>query len=661
MYNTSAGRTRIVQDTLNSPRMQRIQCPLICLILLVLIPILLPPTSSAWAAELTAPQVAVKLKDGTAVKGTFAATKFKFLTRYGQVEVASIDITSYVDGILMLSDKSTLKGSFAEDTILKIITAHGEISAAIKDVVVIGTEIEPQPPAIIAPPQSPKVEAKDGRGVVSGTVVDIFGKPLPGVVVHIKGTQFRAITGNDGAYSCEYVPGKFEMLYEREGYFPTERQREVGGAANFPAEMVALIRIPPGKGLYATSAGQYMLVAEINPRINTAKVKGGEGSWNREYARYHSITGQPTLLIEAGVCVFISGQANKMQLLRVDDKGVFFKTEFGTAPGAPKTGFAKVVEHKDITVGEGCIIYEATLTPGDYVFAGLPEHHEFEIGSPDTIASPFYYFRVVDKASVKPDNANTQAPVDTPAPETPAGAQDLLQKAIDAHGGAEKLAAATSITFTSRVTEINGPIHTVQSTYDLAGGSMREVWTRTVLGFKNETTFVVSPAGAWVLKDDKVSPMDAALIASFKGKLQVMRAMLFSLPADQYIPIDGQRDATGNPASALKVKIDDSTDLILLLDPKTSLVYEQQLIIKQDNRIVHDAVRLGAFREFDGVKMATSQYVRRDGRGYTETVIQEVKLGGNVDQELFQEPTTESKTQQPPANQKSTGVKLRLK
>ena len=264
-------------------------------------------------------------------------------------------------------------------------------------------------------------------------------------------------------------------------------------------------------------------------------------------------------------------------------------------------------------------------------------------GVPLSVSMPVVDGNVVAKEANQPPLAITPSSQQQGAVAellvVPSPVKSVLQSAIDAHGGVEKLAAATSITFTSRVTEINGPIHTVQSTYDLASDSLREVWTRTVLGFKNETTFIISPAAAWIIKDGKVSPMDATRSTNFKNKIRMMRATFFNLPADQYIPIDGQCDSRGNPASSMKVKIDDNTDLILLFDPKTSLVYEQQMTVKQGNRIAHITIRLAALREFDGVKMATSQYTLHDGKGYTETVIQKVKIGGKIDKEIFQKPS----------------------
>jgi TPR repeat protein len=102
------------------------------------------PLVGEKASDHPAPQIAIKLKDGTAVKGTFAPTKFKFITRYGQVEVSSSDIISYADGLLTLSDKSTLKGTFVEGSPLKVLTAHGELSTALNDIVGISTELVAQ-------------------------------------------------------------------------------------------------------------------------------------------------------------------------------------------------------------------------------------------------------------------------------------------------------------------------------------------------------------------------------------------------------------------------------------------------------------------------------------------------------------------------------------
>lgn len=57
---------------------------------------------------------------------------------------------------------------------------------------------------------------------VSGLVVDQAGQPLPGVYVLIKDSQSGTITGSDGLYTLEGVPGNAVLVYSFIGFIPQE-------------------------------------------------------------------------------------------------------------------------------------------------------------------------------------------------------------------------------------------------------------------------------------------------------------------------------------------------------------------------------------------------------------------------------------------------------
>ena len=379
----------------------------------------------ARAADQREPELSITLKDGTSVRGTLGTAKLSFVTRYGVVDVAGNDIGSYADGLLTLSDGSTLKGSFKEDTVVKVMTSRGELSAAIKDVLTIGSAAAPQPtqPAQAAPAKmavGSVIEPKDGRGVLTGTVRDIFGRPLTEVEVHIQGTQFRATTGADGSYACEYVPGKIKASYEKTAYFGVERQWELAAAAKFPAELVMLTPEPPKAGFYGTASGRYEPVAAMEPKTQQTQAARGWDQMNplmKAADVFLSVAGEPAVVLAEGTAIFVNSGEVQLRLYRVDDKGVFFRTEVSGGPAGEQSGFAQAIECKSVVVADKCALYIADLKVGDYVFAGGQQQGHFVI-SRAPITGPYYYIRVKNKNEA---NIKVEQNGEPPAAKSPAG------------------------------------------------------------------------------------------------------------------------------------------------------------------------------------------------------------------------------------------------
>lgn len=53
---------------------------------------------------------------------------------------------------------------------------------------------------------------------IMGKVINVFGDPLGGVHVSIENSEFTSITGQDGMYSLDYVPGTIKIVYTKEGF-----------------------------------------------------------------------------------------------------------------------------------------------------------------------------------------------------------------------------------------------------------------------------------------------------------------------------------------------------------------------------------------------------------------------------------------------------------
>jgi Carboxypeptidase regulatory-like domain len=81
------------------------------------------------------------------------------------------------------------------------------------------------------------------EAIVEGEVNDYFGQPLQGVTVEITGTRFRTVTGGDGRYSLQYLPGRFRVEFAKTGYHPAHLELEVATEARVPAAQVTLLKV----------------------------------------------------------------------------------------------------------------------------------------------------------------------------------------------------------------------------------------------------------------------------------------------------------------------------------------------------------------------------------------------------------------------------------
>jgi len=103
---------------------------------------------------------------------------------------------------------------------------------------------------------------------VSGKVVDDYGHPLPGVVIHIKGVKTEVMTDKDGSFSLEAAAGA-TLVFEHTGFNVAEAKVQDGR----PILVRLLDRylhqpIPPAVGAVATGDSIYLPYAPSNSLLS---------------------------------------------------------------------------------------------------------------------------------------------------------------------------------------------------------------------------------------------------------------------------------------------------------------------------------------------------------------------------------------------------------
>lgn len=108
--------------------------------------------------------------------------------------------------------------------------------------------------------------------VVSGLVLDVQGRPLPGVAVSVEGTPNQDLTDALGEYRVPYAAGHVTLSFVKTGFTSGRLELEASGYQPVSAAPVQLWRLPPSKGLFLFKEGLYTPLRVVEPEpVPTSK------------------------------------------------------------------------------------------------------------------------------------------------------------------------------------------------------------------------------------------------------------------------------------------------------------------------------------------------------------------------------------------------------
>jgi hypothetical protein len=219
-------------------------------------------------------------------------------------------------------------------------------------------------------------------------------------------------------------------------------------------------------------------------------------------------------------------------------------------------------------------------------------------------------------------------------------ANAILDKAIKALGGEEKLKKAEAITWKAKGT----------ITFN---DNEREVrWQGTVQGldhYRGEVesdefhgVTVLSGNKGWRKFGENANELDEDAVANVKRTvyLQVIPATLVALKGKGFkIEAAGEEKVGDKPAVAIKVTPADGKEFTLAFDKESGLP------IKLVARVVGfrgdeytQETTFADYKDFDGIKKATKVVSKRDGEKFRDEEITEFKVLDKVDPKTFTEP-----------------------
>jgi outer membrane lipoprotein-sorting protein len=219
-----------------------------------------------------------------------------------------------------------------------------------------------------------------------------------------------------------------------------------------------------------------------------------------------------------------------------------------------------------------------------------------------------------------------------------ADARDLIDRAIAAKGGLERLRAIKSITAVTqaRMTSPEGQIQAESTTYLQYPNRMR-VETKMaeaviVQTFDGSRAWVKDRMGTHEVPERMIRDLDAtfkrdtvaALLAAHDGTL---RARL----------LPDTKDGAGKVRRALELTALDVEPFVLNIDPDTGLVVRQTYVAGGPGSPLVEEV-FGDYREVEGVQIAFTAVVSQGGQQVLERRVTSIRINAPLDPTLFQRP-----------------------
>jgi hypothetical protein len=229
--------------------------------------------------------------------------------------------------------------------------------------------------------------------------------------------------------------------------------------------------------------------------------------------------------------------------------------------------------------------------------------------------------------------------------EGPAEVGAILDKAIKAVGGEEKLAkAAKAGTWKSKGTfhDPNGPIPYTAEFAAQWPDRVRETVEATNDGTKVKIITVLDKDKGWVQQDNNTDEMSADQLKEQKEELYASWiTMLLPLKDKAFtLTLLPETMVENRPALGIKVVHKDHRDVELFFDKENGLLVKRVNRAKDEDsgKELSQESFYSDYKDMDGVKQPAKTKILRDGKVYIESEDYEFKAADKLEDKLFAKP-----------------------
>jgi hypothetical protein len=224
-----------------------------------------------------------------------------------------------------------------------------------------------------------------------------------------------------------------------------------------------------------------------------------------------------------------------------------------------------------------------------------------------------------------------------------AEARALVDRAVQAQGGAERLAKFPAVTG-----KLKGTYYGLGDGVAFTGEFAAQGADRNRLVIEAETggqklrlVQVLNGERGWVQVNDDTEELDKEALAEAREQAYVEWVATLVPLRDRkrfsFSPL-GEIKIDGRPAAGVRVSSAGRIDVNLYFDKATGLLAKTETRSKEDGEEVTEEALVGEYKEVQGMKQATRLTIRRDGQLYMKCEVTDYRLAERLDATLFAKP-----------------------
>jgi len=222
-------------------------------------------------------------------------------------------------------------------------------------------------------------------------------------------------------------------------------------------------------------------------------------------------------------------------------------------------------------------------------------------------------------------------------------AKAVIDKAIKAMGGEEKLAKAETIDWTANTKMTFNDNTNEMKNHVIAKGltHFRSEMDGEFNGNAFKGVIVLASDKGWRKFGDNLTEVEGDALANQKRSvyLQIVPTTLVALKGKGF-KLDSAAEKVGDkPCAVVKVTAPDGKDFTICFDKESGLPVKLTAMVAgfQGNE-ANQETTFGSYKDFGGIKKATKIEVKRDGKTFMEQEITNFKVLDKADADAFDEP-----------------------
>jgi hypothetical protein len=223
------------------------------------------------------------------------------------------------------------------------------------------------------------------------------------------------------------------------------------------------------------------------------------------------------------------------------------------------------------------------------------------------------------------------------AADSPADGKAIIDRAIQARGGADKLAKFNTMSWTD-----NGTFYGMGNAMPYSATYVAEWPGKYRMEIKDFMTTILNGGKGWTIRSDSTDELDKDQLDESKESVYAHGVSnLLALLGDGFsYSVKPEAKIDGKPADVVVVSHAGHRDVTLFFDKASGQLVKSETMVKVPNedKPVKEEATYSDYREFDGVKWPTTIAVLRDGEPYVKASRSTIKPSPKIDPKTFEKP-----------------------